>query len=198
MSRRERPRRWPSVSPMSSLPGAEHAFAPDPASVVAARRFLADQLHRWDREDVLWTALQVVSELATNCVLHAHTAFLVTVCVLPDGALRLEVTDEAAAAPHLRHYGVDATTGRGIRLVAGLARSWGVEERPSGKVVWCEMSNERKARDGVYDEHINLDAFLTADDWAAEAAEMSEPRVPSAAPTPITAGDRRLAVRVAA
>ena len=162
---------------MNSLPGAEHAFTPDPSSVVAARRFLADELHRWDREDILWTALQVLSELATNCVLHAHTAFLVAVRMLPDGALRLEVTDEVAAAPHLRHYGVDATTGRGIRVVAGLARNWGVEVRPAGKVVWCEMSNEPKARDGVYDERIDLDAFLGADDRVAEVAEMAGPRV---------------------
>lgn len=166
-----------SLGAMSSLPVAEQAFSPDPASVVAARRFLADQLHRWDREGVLWSALQAVSELATNCVLHANTAFTVGVRMLPDGAVRLEVTDDAVATPRIRHYGIDATTGRGVGLVADLARTWGVERRPRGKVVWCEMSDEPAARGAAYDEHLHLDSFLTADDRAADKAELSGPVV---------------------
>jgi len=53
----------------------------DPASAQAARRFVLDALCALDREDVAWAAQQVVSELATNALLHARTTMDVAVSV---------------------------------------------------------------------------------------------------------------------
>ncbi|MDQ1709127.1 MAG: hypothetical protein QOG49_512 [Frankiaceae bacterium] len=118
---------------------AEQSFTGDTASVAAARQFLRDQLSSWGQQAVEWAAELAVSELASNSVLHANTEFTVSLRVLPDGAIRVEVIDGVRRRPRQRDYGTDATTGRGISLVARLARAWGVEPLPAGKVVWCEL-----------------------------------------------------------
>ena len=166
---------------MDSLPGAARAFSADATSVLAARQFLTTQLRRWDCEAVLWAAVQAVSELATNCVLHAHTEFSVGVHLLADGALRLEVADGVTAPPRARHFGPDATTGRGVTLVAGLARSWGVEPRPDGKTVWCEIDDRPTsggARDSEVAQEVDLDAFLSSEDRADDMGPAVFARTP--------------------
>ncbi|MFJ9461361.1 ATP-binding protein [Kitasatospora sp. NPDC101447] len=90
------------------------------------------------------TVALVLSELGTNAVLHGCggdrpdielTARLhVTI-----GTLRMSITDPSHGRPELRTAGDDATSGRGLQLVAGHTRRWGVESGPSGKTVWAEM-----------------------------------------------------------
>ncbi|MEO6713951.1 MAG: ATP-binding protein [Mycobacteriales bacterium] len=117
-------------------------FPPETSSVRAARQFVGAHLEDLGQPDLLWSALQLVSELATNAVLHARSTFSVAVSVLADGAVRIEVGDTGDALPHQRHYGVDATTGRGVAVVAGLARDWGVVKlAEGGKIVWCEIGD---------------------------------------------------------
>jgi len=160
--------------------------------VQAARRFLASQLELWRREEVLWSALQAVSELATNCVLHARTAFTVTARLLADGALRLEVADGADGVPRQRHYGDDATTGRGVALVAGLARTWGVDRRLEGKIVWCEIDDEPIGGAILSDDEpaaLDLESFLGANDHA-DGRRGSQPSVAAA---PLAIALRRIA-----
>lgn len=128
----------PSAVP-TTLGFAEQTFAPETASVPAARHFLTAQLKKWDQTDLLWTAQLALTELATNCVLHAQTTFTVGLQLLPDGAIRLELIDGTTRAPRPRTHELDDTSGRGVALVAGLARSWGVQPHPSGKIVWCEL-----------------------------------------------------------
>ena len=158
---------------------AEQAFAP---SVPAARRFVTDCLEQWDQEPVVWTVQLLLSELATNAVLHAGgDGFTVGVEVLPEGAVRLTVADDSPRPPRLRDYGTGATTGRGVALVDELARGWGVEPRSAGatggKVVWCEVVPEpRRLRvveddDEADDAAPDLDSFLGPDDAAAPTAQ---------------------------
>lgn len=119
---------------------AERDFAAATSSVREARRFMTGCLEAWDRSSVLWTAQLLLGELATNAVLHAGEAgFSVQVAALPDGSVRLEVRDSSARPPRVRDYGTSSTTGRGVALVAQLARGWGVTPDGSGKVVWCEI-----------------------------------------------------------
>lgn len=115
------------------------SYAGSPRSVPEARHAVEVALRRWGLEDLVWTAALLVSELAANALLHARTDFTVTVCVLPDGAARLEVTDGSRSVPRSRRYGQEATTGRGLRLVEDLSRGWGVEAGPEGKTVWVEV-----------------------------------------------------------
>lgn len=154
---------------------AEQAFAPTASSVSAARRFVTDCLEQWGQEPVMWTVQLLLSELATNAVLHAGgSGFTVGVEVLPEGAVRLTVADDSPRSPRLRDYGTGATTGRGVALVDELARGWGVEPRSAaddgGKVVWCEVVPEPRGLrlvgddDEADDGGPDLDAFLGPDD----------------------------------
>jgi anti-sigma regulatory factor (Ser/Thr protein kinase) len=118
---------------------AEAEFTPDLASARAARRFVASVLEG-TRLPVDMIVL-LVSELATNAVLHARTDFTVRVEVdeLADVA-RVEVEDANERPPSIAHTPAEATSGRGLQLVQALAESWGVEGRMAGKLVWFELS----------------------------------------------------------
>lgn len=150
---------------------AEQTFAPAASSVSLARRFVTDCLEQWDLEPVVWTSQLLLSELATNAVLHAGgSGFTVSVEVLPEGGVRLTITDDSPRPPRVRDYGTGATTGRGVALVAELARRWGVEPRTVGKAVWCEVVAEQPRlrlvpdHEEADDASLDLDSFLGPED----------------------------------
>jgi anti-sigma regulatory factor (Ser/Thr protein kinase) len=127
------------------MPGADPPTAegqitlqPVPAAVRDARHFVQHRLAALS-EELLSTITLLVSELATNAVLHAHTPFAVIVRLTGD-RVRIAVTDENPAVPVVKDYGVDAVTGRGMQLVAALAADWGTEPVSHGKSVWFEMA----------------------------------------------------------
>lgn len=111
---------------------------PETRSVVTARRTARDVLRRWDAEELEWTVAQLVTELATNAVLHAGTPFRVTLR-LQGERVRCEVSDGSPAPARMCHYSIEASTGRGLRLVDRLATSWGVTGSAGGKTVWFEL-----------------------------------------------------------
>ena len=147
---------------------ATRRYPSESASVTEARHFLTSQLVAWGLDAVRWSAELVLTELATNAVLHAReTGFTVALQALPGGAVRIEVADGSVRVPRLCDYGVQATTGRGVGLVADLSRDWGVRGRPGGKTVWCELAPETDERPGRVDEEsepFDLDAFLAGVD----------------------------------
>lgn len=108
------------------------------SSVGDARRFLRGVLADWGSDDFELGGTQVLTELATNAALHARSAYTVHL-VLEPHALLIEVSDSSTVRPQHRHYGTDATTGRGIALVEALSTAWGVEASPTGKTVWCRV-----------------------------------------------------------
>lgn len=109
------------------------------SSIGDARRFLRHSLAAWDVDVYDLGGPQVLTELATNAALHARSAYTVHL-VLGPSSLLVEVTDSSPALPQHRHYGPDATTGRGIALVEALSTAWGVESSPTGKTVWCRVA----------------------------------------------------------
>ena len=102
---------------------ASDQFAPVPEAAGAARRFTVDVLRHWDRLDLKGDGLTVVSELATNAYLHAHSPFTMTMTQLDD-AVRVAVDDSPLPAV-ARHYGSQSATGRGVRLVAAFVAALG-------------------------------------------------------------------------
>jgi anti-sigma regulatory factor (Ser/Thr protein kinase) len=104
----------------------------------AARRFVADTLTVWGREHVIDDASLVVAELATNAVVHARSEFIVAVSS-DDDAVRLSVRDASPALPTVRDPHANSVSGRGLMLVAAIARRWGIELVNDGKVVWAEL-----------------------------------------------------------
>jgi anti-sigma regulatory factor (Ser/Thr protein kinase) len=127
----------------------------DPAN---ARRVAARVLRRAEcDEDLLRDALLCLSELVTNAVLHAGGPICVELWTTDD-SIRLEVVDRmpattpglpelADARAALLAEGVagelERETGRGLGIVAQLARAWGVEgaevDGEPGKRVWVEL-----------------------------------------------------------
>ncbi len=111
-------------------------------SVSAARRFVVDVLARTARAnaELVDDVGVIVSELATNCIRHARTGFVVTVDE-QDEALRVEVTDSGAGVPALLSPGPREPTGRGLQLVQALSDAWGLVPAPrGGKTVWFTVS----------------------------------------------------------
>jgi anti-sigma regulatory factor (Ser/Thr protein kinase) len=113
---------------------AERRFAPAPASVQEARRFVGAELTDLPRE-VVEVAVLLVSELATNAVIHAHSAFTVEVTRRPDD-VRVAVRDQGRGIPLAEHPAPTALRGRGLSIIEGLAASWGVERSEPHKTVW--------------------------------------------------------------
>jgi anti-sigma regulatory factor (Ser/Thr protein kinase) len=81
----------------------------------------------------------VVSELVTNAVLHATGPIEFEVTVDGD-LLELRVSDHTTDLPTVTYANGDRVGGAGLRIVERLARFWGVEQHPDGKVVWCQLS----------------------------------------------------------
>ena len=104
-----------------------------------ARRFVTDTLAAWGRPDLVDDAAVIVTELATNAVLHAMTDFTVTISRRPDGTIRVAVRDASPLPPLQRQARPFDGGGRGLGLVAAFSASWGSDLLPDGKVVWAQL-----------------------------------------------------------
>lgn len=119
---------------------ARRALPLDPASVRAARSFVAEVLRGSPAQECAGTACLLVSELVTNALLHARSGVQMAVRV-SDAKVRVEVCDDTDRLPMLLAEPGDAIAGRGLHIVAGLADRWGADPRQSGgKAVWFELS----------------------------------------------------------
>jgi hypothetical protein len=104
----------------------------------AARYFALGMLRPWRDEQLAADAALVVTELATNAVLHAGSAFSVSL-TLSGSAIRISVGDTLPLGPAGVGQELAATSGHGLGVVAAIATRWGVETVPSGKAVWAEL-----------------------------------------------------------
>ncbi|HVT64301.1 MAG TPA: ATP-binding protein [Mycobacteriales bacterium] len=115
-------------------------FSGDPENVRAARRFVSETAESWGLGDLAWPLVQIVSELASNAIIHAGTGFVVR--LVHDGeSTRIEVLDGSVRRAQPRRYELDATTGRGLRLVHNLSREWGALGSSKGKTVWAVVDS---------------------------------------------------------
>ncbi len=114
-----------------------------PSSVPSARHFVRFQLCEHLLSHLTDDVELVASELATNAVLHARTAFRVTL-KRSGQTLRLEVEDGSRAEPvRVVAQVFDETGGRGMAIVRLLTRDWGVDRHAGGgKSVWAEFDPE--------------------------------------------------------
>jgi hypothetical protein len=119
-------------------------LAPHPTAPRASRDFVTRTLLDWGLGRVIPSASLVVSELVTNSTMYAGTDIRLSV-VWNQGALRLTVRDDSPRLPHLRHSTLDLH-GRGLTIVAGLSRAFGVlPTSDGGKVVWAVIEAPRSA-----------------------------------------------------
>jgi anti-sigma regulatory factor (Ser/Thr protein kinase) len=114
-------------------------FARSTLAPSAARRFLAETLCAWDLGALVDDGNLVLSELASNAVLHARSDFTIGLSRRDDG-VRVVVGDTSPVLPRLRDADVAGMVGGfGLRLVAGIAREWGHQVVHGGKIVWADL-----------------------------------------------------------
>ena len=118
-----------------SRSGATRTFAFSRDAPAAARHFAVAALNAWGAGDLADDVALVVTELAANAIVHAHSAFTVIMSV-HDDLLRISVRD---AAP-LDGAGLRAVPLHGLGAVDALASRWGVDSlRDAGKTVWVDL-----------------------------------------------------------
>jgi anti-sigma regulatory factor (Ser/Thr protein kinase) len=119
----------------------DRSFAPDAASIRAARRFVLAAVV--DAVPDLRDAISVmVSELAMNAVQYARTPFVVSIELTGD-SLRVEVTDSGGGSPEAQPLPpASSPHGRGLFLVDRLADEWGVSPAADGpeRTVWFRVA----------------------------------------------------------
>ena len=132
-------------APMQAGAEATRRFVGTPHAPRSARRFVAETLQRWGRDDLVADGLIVAAELVTNAVLHASAD--VTVALSRHGdAVQLTVGDSSPHAPMPRRAGSSSLGGRGLLLVGAIAGRWGHRHVDGGKLVWAELRSDGAAR----------------------------------------------------
>lgn len=126
--------RWPSGDPSCVL-----SVDTVPASVLRIRRFVVAACREGLGGELCETAALLVSEVATNALVHGSGRIEVRVLVT-GRVLRVEVADSSSDLPAPRHADALDEGGRGLALVDVLASSWGAEPDELGKVVWFEVT----------------------------------------------------------
>lgn len=113
-------------------------FREELGSIAAARR-LATELVLDEADTVRANVALVVSELATNAVRHAGSAFEIEL-IRERRGLMVAVRDFGQGRPVPATPHPEDLSGRGLQIVENLATAWGVEMEPSGKVVWAVVA----------------------------------------------------------
>jgi len=117
-----------------------------------ARRRITVELTKLVPTGLLLDVVAVAAELVGNAVRHAAP--------LPGGVIRVawHVTPTAEGAhvevrvtdggstrvPEPRVVGPESVDGRGLTIVASLARRWGVRREGGGQCVWAQLDTPRR------------------------------------------------------
>ena len=120
--------------------GATCTFALSRHAPAAARHFTVGTLRRWAAADLAEDAALVVTELAANAVVHAHSGFTVALSAHGD-TLRISVRDASPLpSDHGSGPALPPAPLHGLGAVDALAARWGVESLgEAGKTVWADL-----------------------------------------------------------
>ncbi len=122
----------------------DFAIGTPPAPLGALRSWLRTLLTAENDEFVIDVEL-VATELVTNAYEHTGRPLAIRVYRPPESrVLRIEVDDGApetapATLPVPENSDRGGFRGRGLLMVQGISRSWGVERHPAHKTVWADL-----------------------------------------------------------
>ena len=116
-------------------------FEATPISASKARAFVSGHLVDHRLLHLVDPVRLVASELATNALLHARTAFSVTLAALGETVL-LTVGDDSALVPVRRAALATDQTGRGLEIVNVVSLDWGMThaDGAGSKAVWASFA----------------------------------------------------------
>jgi hypothetical protein len=114
-------------------------FDARPVSVSKSRRF-AEEATADLAPDVREAIVLMVSELATNALVHATSGFEVKI-ERDATTVRTTVTDNGEGTPNLSFPSDTEPHGRGLQVVQELSDDWGTLDDPDapGKAVWFSV-----------------------------------------------------------
>lgn len=114
-------------------------FDASPISASRTRAFVTEHLVDHRLLYLVDPVRLVASELATNALVHAQTAFSVTL-ESTDQTVLLTVRDQSPALPAPRIPGAMDLSGRGLEIVAMVTLDWGTnQDRAGAKAVWASF-----------------------------------------------------------
>jgi anti-sigma regulatory factor (Ser/Thr protein kinase) len=106
----------------------------------SARRFVAAALAHEGRSALAPVAVQVVSELVTNAVVHTPCEWLLLRVAAFSRGVRISVFDtDVERVPHLAERPDKADGGMGLHIVDNLTEDWGYSVLDRCKEVWFEL-----------------------------------------------------------
>ena len=117
----------------------DRVFMPFPSALRDVRLFTRHTASTWADVATVEDAELIASELATNAVKHARSAFRVSLS-RSDEAITISVRDASFSPPEQLTRAGHFVGGHGMQLVAGLARAWGTRLEPDGKTVWAQLA----------------------------------------------------------
>jgi len=131
--------RWPA--------GVRREFCPEPKAVARSRWFADELCGRWRVDDrTRQVTGLVVTELATNAIVHAQTRFVVALRLTP-AYLHIAVRDRDPQPARIWDSpNPQGRGGRGLILVQTLCVAWGTNATPGGKVTWAAVGRRGSAR----------------------------------------------------
>ncbi len=138
------------VDPPEGADTLTERFDPTESAVITGRHLVAAHLtERAVVTTLVEDAVLATSELLTNAIVHGLGPIDLRLRTTGREVL-LEVQDHATFLPRKLRPTIDDEHGRGLQIVAALARRWGVRPTDDGKSVWCVLSaGERVDADGA-------------------------------------------------
>lgn len=128
---------------VSSVWAVVKPLRPHPLAVGQARNFCTRRLMSVLNEDDRYAeavadAAMIASELVTNAVTAGSSAIELSMLLRPRTVL-ISVQDDAGGVVAPTVASGDDVSGRGLMIVAALAREWGVTPEDGSKQVWAEI-----------------------------------------------------------
>jgi anti-sigma regulatory factor (Ser/Thr protein kinase) len=112
----------------------------EPVSASRARVFVSRHLFDHRLPYLVDPIRLAASEMVTNALVHAQTAFTVTLSET-DRCVLLAVRDDSSTVPVVTSLQSMDTGGRGMCIIKLLSQDWGVDlDRSGSKTVWASFA----------------------------------------------------------